>query len=201
MVAQPPDDLPRAALAGCARRRRFNHRREYAPALPRALRDLASRPIKVSAEFIVSTRRILVRLSGSWPRFTHFQSTLDEIQFLMAPGPFLTTPPVAPHEPPQSVRRGRTRPGTRDCREPLFPGSSDRPSARDRLVARESHHVVGGRTDQAGVRTGPGCRSPCSPGGCHAGQGARRGTGGRRQAGRGEALFGQTTCINPEFAL
>jgi hypothetical protein len=61
------DDLPAEALAGRARRRHFSRRRQADPlgeAQPCTWRSLL---IKVAAEVVVSSRRIVVRLSASWP--------------------------------------------------------------------------------------------------------------------------------------
>ncbi len=65
----PPasDQVPTEALTGRARRRYFNRRRLVDPlgeGQPCTWRSLL---IKVAAEVIVSSRRILVRLSASWP--------------------------------------------------------------------------------------------------------------------------------------
>ena len=65
----PPasDPVPTEALTGSARRRYFNRRRLADPlgeGQPCTWRSLL---IKVAAEVIVSSRRILVRLSASWP--------------------------------------------------------------------------------------------------------------------------------------
>lgn len=81
----PPADLPREALSGRARRRWFNHRRACDPLGEGHADTWRTRLIKVAAEFIVSARRILVRLSGCWPHFPHFQSTLDTLQLRPAP--------------------------------------------------------------------------------------------------------------------
>jgi hypothetical protein len=63
----PTEPLPTEALAGTARRRYFNRRRGADPlgeGQPCTWRSLL---IKVAAEVFVSTRRIVVRLSASWP--------------------------------------------------------------------------------------------------------------------------------------
>ena len=63
----PPDDLPVEALAGAARRRYFTRRRQVDPlgeGQPCTWRSLL---IKVAAEVISSTHRIVVRLSAAWP--------------------------------------------------------------------------------------------------------------------------------------
>jgi hypothetical protein len=60
-------DLPPQALDGSARRRYFSRRRQADPlgeGQPCTWRTLL---IKVAAEVIVSTRRVLVRLSAAWP--------------------------------------------------------------------------------------------------------------------------------------
>jgi hypothetical protein len=82
----PPADLPREALQGRNRRRWFNHRRECDPLGEGHADTWRTRLIKVAAEFVVSTRRILVRLSGCWPHFSHFESTLDKVQLHPATG-------------------------------------------------------------------------------------------------------------------
>jgi len=74
-------DVPTEALAGAARRRYFRQRRQADPlgeGQPCTWRSLL---IKVAAEVVVSTRRVLVRLSASWPyldwyrRLCHFLAT------------------------------------------------------------------------------------------------------------------------------
>lgn len=83
----PPDGLPREALGGRDRRRWFNHRRECDPLGEGHADTWRTRVIKVAAEFLVSTRRIVVRLSGCWPHFAHFQRVLDRIRQLPAAVP------------------------------------------------------------------------------------------------------------------
>jgi hypothetical protein len=63
----PTEPVPTEALAGAARRRYFNRRRQADPlgeGQPCTWRSLL---IKVAAEVFVTTRRIVVRLSASWP--------------------------------------------------------------------------------------------------------------------------------------
>ena len=86
-IGEPALDVPREALAGRDRRRWFNHRREHDPLGEGHADTWRTRLIKVAAEFVVSTRRIVVRLSGCWPHFHHFQSTLDRIQLRPATSP------------------------------------------------------------------------------------------------------------------
>jgi hypothetical protein len=67
------DPVPTEALAGSARRRYFNRRRQADPlgeGQPGTWRSLL---IKVAAEVIVSSRRILVRLSASWPNLDWYR--------------------------------------------------------------------------------------------------------------------------------
>jgi hypothetical protein len=77
-----PEQPPVEALAGAARQRYFRRRRQQDPlgeGQPCTWRSLL---IKVAGEVVVSSRRILVRLSSSWPyldwyrRVCHFLQTL-----------------------------------------------------------------------------------------------------------------------------
>ena len=77
LVADPPpseesNELPTEALAGRKRKRWFNRRREHDPLGEGHAETWRMRLIKVAAEINVSTRRILVRLSGSWPFLNHY---------------------------------------------------------------------------------------------------------------------------------
>lgn len=76
-VASPPEppvesELPPEARAGRERRRWFNHRREQDPLGEGHPATWRTRLIKVAAEVIVSTRRIVIRLSGVWPHLGHY---------------------------------------------------------------------------------------------------------------------------------
>jgi hypothetical protein len=100
LVAAPPESLPAGlqrrladpltpteALAQPHRRAYFNFRRErdvLGEAHPGTWR---TRLIKVAAEVIVSTRRILVRVSGSWPYWRHDQAIADAVLSLSIPTP------------------------------------------------------------------------------------------------------------------
>jgi hypothetical protein len=69
----PPDDLPVEALTGAARRRYFTRRRQADPlgeGQPCTWRSLL---IKVAAEVISSTHRIVVRLSAAWPYLDRYR--------------------------------------------------------------------------------------------------------------------------------
>lgn len=75
----PPSPLPTEALAGRQRRRYFNRRREHDPLGEGHAETWRMRLIKVAAEIVVSTRRVLVRLSGSWPFLDHYQAVSDAV--------------------------------------------------------------------------------------------------------------------------
>jgi hypothetical protein len=61
------DPLPAEALGGASRKRYFNRRRRHDPLGEGQPCTWRSRLIKVAVEVISSTRRVLVRLSSSWP--------------------------------------------------------------------------------------------------------------------------------------
>jgi hypothetical protein len=69
----PQSDLPHEALAGPARRRYFNRRRERDPLGEGQPCTWQTRLIKVAAQVFVRSRRILVRLSGSWPYLEYYR--------------------------------------------------------------------------------------------------------------------------------
>ncbi len=66
------DGLPTAALDEPGRKKFFNTRRERDPLGGGFACTWRTRLIKVSAEVITRARRVLVRLSGSWPHLDHF---------------------------------------------------------------------------------------------------------------------------------
>lgn len=79
LVADPPaaesgNEVPTEALAGHDRKRWFNRRREHDPLGEGHAETWRMRLIKVAAQIQVSTRRVLVRLSGSWPFLKHYQA-------------------------------------------------------------------------------------------------------------------------------
>jgi len=83
-VADPPPEnpraeLPREAWTGYARRRLFNHRRDRDPLGEGQACTWRMRLIKVAARVIQSTRRIVVRLSGSWPHLDHYRRVSDRV--------------------------------------------------------------------------------------------------------------------------
>jgi hypothetical protein len=89
-VADPPPqnpaaELPREALAGYARRRFFNQRRDRDPLGEGHACTWRMRLIKVAARVIETTRRIHVRLSGSWPHLDHYRQVSQQILDLSPP--------------------------------------------------------------------------------------------------------------------
>src|SRR4051794_15876978 len=67
-----PADLPTKALNEPGRKRFFNTRRERDPLGGGFACTWRTRLIKVAAEVLTRTRRVVVRLSGSWPHTNHF---------------------------------------------------------------------------------------------------------------------------------
>jgi len=67
-----PSELPTDALDEPARRKFFNKRRERDPLGGGFACTWRTRLIKVAAEVITRSRRVIVRLSGSWPHIDHF---------------------------------------------------------------------------------------------------------------------------------
>lgn len=68
------DRLPAEALDEPRRKAYFNRRRHHDPLGGGQPCTWRTRLIKVAAEIVVSARRVLVRLSSSWPYLPHFQS-------------------------------------------------------------------------------------------------------------------------------
>lgn len=67
-----PAELPTEALAGPARRKFFNKRRERDSLGEGFACTWRTRLIKVAAEVITRSRRVIIRLSGSWPHLEQF---------------------------------------------------------------------------------------------------------------------------------
>jgi hypothetical protein len=67
-----PAELPTAAIDVPHRRRFFNKRRERDPLGEGFACTWRTRLIKVAAEIVTRARRVIVRLSGSWPHLDHF---------------------------------------------------------------------------------------------------------------------------------
>jgi len=68
-----PAELPAEAIDEPDRRRYFNKRRERDPLGGGFACTWRTRLIKVAAEVITRSRRVIVRLSGSWPHLDHFE--------------------------------------------------------------------------------------------------------------------------------
>jgi hypothetical protein len=67
-----PAELPVEAIDEPFRKRFFNRRRERDPLGGGFACTWRTRLIKVAAEVIIRARRVIVRLSGSWPHLDHF---------------------------------------------------------------------------------------------------------------------------------
>ena len=67
-----PAELPAAAIDVPDRRRYFNERRRRDPLGEGFASTWRTRLIKVAAEIIVRARRVIVRLSASWPHLDQF---------------------------------------------------------------------------------------------------------------------------------
>jgi len=89
LPAGSPSGLPAEALDGSSRKKFFNKRRERDPLGGGFACTWRTRLIKVAAEVITRSRRVIVRLSGSWPHLEHF------LQVSRAVSP----PPVPPSSP------------------------------------------------------------------------------------------------------
>lgn len=84
LVADPPADelrqeLPGEALTGRQRRRLHNRRRERDPLGEGHACTWRTRLIKVAAYVFESSRRIVVRLSSSWPYLHHYQAVSERV--------------------------------------------------------------------------------------------------------------------------
>ena len=67
-----PAELPTAAIDDPDRKRFFNRRRQRDPLGEGFACTWRTRLIKVAAEVITRARRVIVRLSASWPHLDHF---------------------------------------------------------------------------------------------------------------------------------
>ena len=77
----------RTRLSRRCRRRFFNQRRERNPLGEGQACTWRMRLVKVAARVIETTRRILVRLSGSWPHLEHYRQVSQQILGLSPPAP------------------------------------------------------------------------------------------------------------------
>ena len=83
LPAESPTGLPVEALDGSSRKKFFNQRRERDPLGGGFACTWRTRPIKVAVEVITRSRRVIVRLSGSWPHRDHFL----EVSRAVSPSP------------------------------------------------------------------------------------------------------------------
>jgi len=84
VVADPPPPaivtlLPTEALAGKQRHDYFNHRRERDPLGEGQPCTWRTRLIKVAAEIVVRSRRVVVRLAASWPYLAHYRQVAQAV--------------------------------------------------------------------------------------------------------------------------
>ena len=79
-----PDGLPTEALDEPMRRKSFNKRRKDDPLGGGIACTWRTRLIKVAAEVIVRARRVIVRLSGSWPHRDHLVEVSRAVAAMMA---------------------------------------------------------------------------------------------------------------------
>jgi hypothetical protein len=82
-----PAELPAAAIDEPDRRRYFNERRRRDPLGEGFASTWRSRLIKVAAEVIVRARRVIVRLSASWPHLDQFLAVSRVVVPRPAPAP------------------------------------------------------------------------------------------------------------------
>lgn len=90
-IANPPSDrpkntivesnptLPLEALPEPQRGHWFNHRRQSDPLGEGHIQTWQTRVIKVAAEVVTSARRVLIRLSSSWPYLRHYEAVSDAV--------------------------------------------------------------------------------------------------------------------------
>lgn len=78
-AAEPHQELPNEALAGRQRRRLHNRRRERDPLGEGHACTWRMRLIKVAAYITETSRRIVVRLSSSWPYLHHYQAVSQQV--------------------------------------------------------------------------------------------------------------------------
>ena len=79
MATTTQPGVPAEALTGAERQRHFRQRRRRDPlgdGHPCTWRTLL---IKVAAEVVVSTRRVLVRLSSSWPHLGWYRRVCERL--------------------------------------------------------------------------------------------------------------------------
>jgi len=80
-----PAGLPAEAYDEPVRKKFFNKRREQDPLGGGFASTWRTRLIKVAAEIITRARRVIVRLSGSWPHLDHFWQVSQAVSRLSVP--------------------------------------------------------------------------------------------------------------------
>jgi hypothetical protein len=88
-----PVELPAAAIDVPDRKRFFNKRQRQDPLGEGFASTWRTRLIKVAAEIITRARRVIVRLSASWPHMDHFMAVSMAVSRAVMPGP---PPPTSP---------------------------------------------------------------------------------------------------------
>jgi hypothetical protein len=103
-AAHPADQasLPTEALTGPERQRHFRLRRQRDPLGEGHSCTWRTLLIKVAAEVVVSTRRIVVRLSSSWPHLSWYRRVC-ELCVVLRQEQFPNPPAVTCCEPPGNV--------------------------------------------------------------------------------------------------
>jgi hypothetical protein len=89
-IEEPPIELPFEALPERERRRLQNRRRRQDPLREGQACTWRTHLIKVAAQVTVSTRRVLVRLSASWPHL-HFYRRVAQCVATLPPRPFFSS--------------------------------------------------------------------------------------------------------------
>lgn len=79
LFVETENELPTEAIPEPERRRYFNRRRREDVLGSGQPETWRTRLIKVAAELLVSSRRVLVRLSGSWPYLDHYERVSDAV--------------------------------------------------------------------------------------------------------------------------
>ena len=82
-----PAGLPTEAFAEPARRKFFNKRHDRDPLGGGFACTWRTRLIKVAAEVITRSRRVIVRLSGSWPHLDQFLKVSRAVSRTSVPSP------------------------------------------------------------------------------------------------------------------
>jgi hypothetical protein len=134
-----PAELPTEALDEPGRKRFFNTRRERDPLGEGFACTWRTRLIKVAAEVITRARRVVVRLSGSWPHLDHFLQVSRAVSGpdVTAPSgetPRLSSPPPTPTpmlKAPRGVGEGAPASSRGSIRVPRSQDEVSMPKVRE----------------------------------------------------------------------